>query len=73
MRINWLLASSSILTLGAISAPAVAQDFESSESAEGAESFEDGMVVIGRRAYRGDFEPLEVPQIDQVLAEDLGD
>lgn len=61
-----LLASSSLAvfsTLGA--APVAAQDFEANE-AEGNE-----IVVTDRRAYRGDFVPLETPSADQVIGEDL--
>ena len=33
--------------------------------------YTDEIVVEGRRAYLGGFEPLEVPQVDQVIGEDL--
>lgn len=68
MRINWLLASSSVLILGISGAPALAQDFETAEEAETSENV---ILVTDRRPYRGDFEPLEVPQNDQVLDADL--
>ncbi|MBD2840956.1 TonB-dependent receptor [Erythrobacter sp. KMU-140] len=68
MRINRLLVTTSFLVLGATGAPAIAQDFETAEEAE---AIENEMIVIGRRAYRGDFEPLETPNADQILDEDL--
>ena len=68
MRIIRLLASSSLLILGLTSAPAIAQDFE---TAEGAEAADNVIIVTDRRAYRGDFEPLETPNADQILNEDL--
>ncbi|MGB3469610.1 MAG: Plug domain-containing protein [Erythrobacter sp.] len=46
----------------------MAQDFETAE--EGAGNGNE-ILVTDRRAYRGDFEPLEVPQVDQVLDEEL--
>lgn len=64
MRINRLLASSSLLILGVASAPAIAQD---SETAEVAEPADDAILVTGQRAYRGDFEELEIPQANQTI------
>ncbi len=64
-----LIASTSAIALCALSAPAaLAQDFESAEEASSSGTV---IIVTDRRAYRGDFEPLEVPQVDQVLDEDL--
>ncbi len=64
-----LIASTSVLAIIALTpAPAVAQDFESSETAE---TSGNEILVTDRRAYRGDFEPLEVPQVDQVIDQDL--
>ena len=64
-----LIASTSALGLLALGAPTVlAQDLETAE--EGAGNGNE-IVVTDRRAYRGDFEPLEVPQVDQVLDEEL--
>ncbi len=64
-----LIASTSAIAILALApAPAFAQDFENSEAAE---TSENEILVTDRRAYRGDFEPLEVPQIDQVIDQDL--
>ncbi|MDY7098392.1 MAG: TonB-dependent siderophore receptor [Pseudomonadota bacterium] len=68
MKFNRLLTASSLIAISAITTPAVAQDYETSE--ESAVS-ENEIVVTDRRAYRGDFEALEVPQVDQVLDEEL--
>ncbi len=69
-----LIASTSALGLFAfVASPAIAQNFEAeaNDTAEGATSEGGEIVVTDRRAYRGDFDPLEVPQVDQVLDEDL--
>ncbi|MEM9501383.1 MAG: TonB-dependent siderophore receptor [Pseudomonadota bacterium] len=69
MKTLRFVVSSSALGLCALAAPAAfAQDFESSEEADASGNV---ILVTERRAYRGDFEPLEVPQIDQVIDQDL--
>ncbi|MEM6475004.1 MAG: TonB-dependent siderophore receptor [Pseudomonadota bacterium] len=69
MKMLRLAASTSTLALAALTAPAAfAQDFE---TAEAAESSENEIIVTDRRAYRGDFDALETPQVDQVLDADL--
>lgn len=61
-----LFASSSLVSVAVLgAAPVAAQDFETAEE-EGSE-----IIVTDRRAYRGDFAPLETPNADQVLGEDL--
>ncbi|MEL7197071.1 MAG: TonB-dependent siderophore receptor [Pseudomonadota bacterium] len=64
MRINRLLLSSSILVLGAFSVPAFAEDSTDSETADGSENV---ILVTDRRAYRGDFEEVEIPQANQTI------
>lgn len=64
-----LIAATSSLSLWALAiAPANAQDFETAEEAETSGSV---IIVTDRRAYRGDFEPLETPNADQIIDEDL--
>ncbi len=68
MRINRLLASSSLLLLGAASAPAFAEEAAASEAADGSGN---EIIVTERRAYRGDFEDLETPQINQEIGQEI--
>ncbi|MEO0462057.1 MAG: TonB-dependent siderophore receptor [Pseudomonadota bacterium] len=63
-----VLSTSVIAAIAAQAAPAIAQDYETAEEAESEESL---IVVSGRRAYRGNFEPLETPAADQVLDAEL--
>ncbi len=63
-----LLASASLMGIALGASSAAAQDFEIEENAEGTGN---EIVVTDRRAYRGDFDPLEVPQADQLLTADL--
>ncbi|MEM7687666.1 MAG: TonB-dependent siderophore receptor [Pseudomonadota bacterium] len=64
-----LCLSTSAFVLCALAAtPSYAQDFETAEEA-GVSTNE--IIVTDRRAYRGDFEPLDVPQNDQVIDQNL--
>ncbi len=63
MRINRLLLSSSLIVLGAVSSPAMADDAVSDSAA----TEDNEIIVTDRRAYRGDFDTLETPAIDQVV------
>ena len=60
-----LLISSSILAFASL--PAFAQ-----EQTEDAEARQDVIFVVGdRQAYRGNFDELEIPAVDQVIGEEL--
>ncbi|MEP2735370.1 MAG: TonB-dependent siderophore receptor [Erythrobacter sp.] len=64
-----LCLSSSIIAISALAAtPSIAQTSQSGDevSADG-----DEIIVTDRRAYRGDFDELETPQVDQVLNAEL--
>lgn len=63
-RLVGMITSASALAL--ISTPAIAQDSESEELAETNE-----IIVTERRAYRGDFDQLEIPAVDQIINDEV--
>ena len=64
--LGWALLTAS--TLAIASAPALAQDVEEDET----ETVEDAITVVGeRKAYRGNFEEIEIPAADQSIGEEL--
>nr|WP_255536577.1 TonB-dependent siderophore receptor [Pacificimonas pallii] len=70
------VASVSVLALGStLAMPVWAQDALAQDTlaqdAEAADSAQEGIVVTGRRAYRGNFDLLETPNADLVLDEGL--
>ncbi|MEM7583310.1 MAG: TonB-dependent siderophore receptor [Acidobacteriota bacterium] len=69
--LGWTLLTAS--TLAIASAPALAQEAEEdkTETAE-TETIEDAITVVGeRKAYRGNFEEIEIPAADQSIDEEL--
>ena len=69
--LGWALWTAS--TLAIASAPALAQEVENdeNETAE-TETVEDAITVVGeRKAYRGNFEEIEIPAADQSIDEEL--
>ncbi len=69
--LGWALLTAS--TLAIASAPALSQEAEAQEAEEAkTETVEDEITVIGeRKAYRGDFEELEIPAADLTIDEAL--
>ena len=64
--LGWALWAASSLSLA--SAPALAQEAEVDET----ETVEDEITVVGeRKAYRGNFEEIEIPAADQLIDEEL--
>ena len=62
---GWALWTASLLALA--SAPALAQVAEEDET----ETIEEEITVVDRKAYRGNFEEIEIPAADQSINEEL--
>lgn len=65
-RLGWALLT--VNTLAIASAPTPAQEVQKEE----VETVEDAITVVGeRKAYRGNFEEIEIPAADQAIPEEL--